>query len=164
MGIFIIAERINDKEKTFRYGVYTLLFLTITGAMIIIMSIGSLGYTFTQKLSFPYLTAIRNISVFEILQRLESLAFAIWVLCDFTAIYLAANNSLNLMRSIFNLKQETALIVPLLSFGYVFSLYLANNRSELFKFGSTIIVFSEITFLCLIPIFIYIIGKVRGKL
>lgn len=162
--IFFFADRLNDKEKIFKYGIYFLLFMTVTGVMLIIMSVGSLSHTFTKRLTFPYLTTIRNISAFEIFQRLESLVFAIWILCDFIAIYVASYIGLILMKSIFKLKKETALIIPLLSFRYIFSLYLASNRSELYEFGGAILVVSEVTSLIAIPLFTYIIGKIRGKL
>jgi hypothetical protein len=47
---------------------------------------------------------------------------------------------------------------------YILSLFLGSNRNEIEKFSSTILVISEVTFLLMIPVLTFIIGKIRGKL
>lgn len=164
MLAFFFSDRIKDKENTFKYGIYTALFVVFANITLIAICIGVMGSSIVSKLPYPFLVVVRNISVLGILQRFESVTMAIWVLSDFIALYINGYIALHFIKDIFNLRQESSVSIPYVSFSYVLALYFAGNQFELEKYGSTVLVVIEIIFLFAIPVILLIVGRIRGKI
>ena len=72
----------KDNRRTIYY-VLWILFVCILISVIIAAIIGNYGAPLTAKLSQPFFTMIRDVRIFNTLERLEALMLALWVLPDF---------------------------------------------------------------------------------
>lgn len=163
MLICLIGDKVNNKEKIFRYGIYAGLFLLQANILMIIVTIGALGSSVVARLNHPFFTALRNISVFE-LQRFEAIAIAIWMFSDFVTISIWAVAGLYLLKSLFNLKEDLELRFSFLSFIFAFILIFAINRFELEEFSATILANVEHALFLFVPVITLVAGKVRRKI
>lgn len=81
-----LEGRIREKEKRMKTIFTWLLLMVITVILLCVTTVGSLGADITSKLCYPFFVMIRNISVFNFIERLESIVLALWVITDFAFI------------------------------------------------------------------------------
>lgn len=73
-------------EKQGRLKRFLALWLTVMTAVVLLLcvtTVGSLGAELTSRLEYPFFDMVRNISLFNFLERLESAVMALWVITDF---------------------------------------------------------------------------------
>ena len=56
---------------------------SLVGMLLCIETVGIFGETLTTKLSFPFFTMVRDISFFEVAQRIEALVIVVWVFAEY---------------------------------------------------------------------------------
>lgn len=161
--LFFFSKQINDKEHILKYGMYKGIILVITNTLLVVYIIGSLGWTVAERLPFSTFTMVRQISVFGVIERIETFLIAVWVFSDFILISVFSYAILYIIKDFFKLDSYKPLIMPFLIWAYFLAFLIANNIFELGKSSDVFFVPANIVFEFVIPILILIVGKVRRK-
>lgn len=162
--IFFIGDEIKDKEKIKKLGFKTALFLAIITSVLIATCVGALGYSIVERAPLPFLSVSKLITIFESLGRVHSVIVVLWVTSDFILVSTFIYISLNMLKSLFNLKSIKPFINIYGVFICFFTLLLCNSKFELEVFSSKIASPGNILFGLLIPVLIFTIGKFRKKI
>lgn len=124
---FFFGNQINDKEKLFKLGMYKAVILVISNTLLIIFTIGSLGFSLTARLPRSTFVWIRQISVFGVVERIESIVVEIWIMADFMIISVFAYAILCIIKDFFNLNSYKPLVIPCMVWGYFLSMLISNK-------------------------------------
>lgn len=66
-------------------------------------AVGTFGAQLTAKLSYPFFTMIRDVSLFGVAQRIEALVIAVWVFADFILCVMLLRCAHEAIRTVFGL-------------------------------------------------------------
>lgn len=161
--LFFFGDRISDKENLWKYGLRGSIFLTAVTVMLFIMTIGDLSHSVASRVPLPFFVAVRQISLFEFVERLEAVTVALWVFADFILISVFSYTALSIIKSLFNLKSVKHLSAPFLAFIFVLSMNIANTNFQLERFSKEIVMHANNIFQIGVPILLLIVGKLRKK-
>lgn len=159
--MFFIADKVNNKEQIKRLGIKTTFFLSAVSIMIIIATVGVLGSSLTTRTSLPYFISIKEISILNTVERLESIALVIWIVADFIVITVLTYISVSILKSLFHLSETKPFINPILLITYFLSLALAKNRFELEAFSLYVTLPVNVILCFGVPLIVFIVGKIR---
>ncbi|HEY8350227.1 MAG TPA: GerAB/ArcD/ProY family transporter [Clostridia bacterium] len=161
--IFIFGDRINNKESISKIGLKLVVFQLVTQVMIIVSIICTFSFRIAQRTQLPYLTAVKQISVFNIFEKVESIVISIWVLSDFVIICFFIICALSVLKSFFKLSDIKPLINIYVVFIYFLAMLLAKNAFELERLSEEITLPVNIALGFVIPVLMLFIGKIRKK-
>ena len=159
--IFFLSDIINDKEKLFPYGLYAVSYLSISSLIMIVLVVGTIGYSITAKIPFPFMDAVKLVSLFDIVAKIESIVVIIWILADFVLIATFSYIVLHLLKSIFGMKDEKPIINLLLIFLYFISMLITTSKIELEAFSYTLGITFNIILNIFMPIIVLVIALIR---
>ncbi|RXI61882.1 hypothetical protein DP149_09075 [Clostridium tetani] len=162
--IFFVGDEIKDKEKIKKLGLKIVIFLGVITPALIATCIGTLGYSVVERAPLPFLSVSKLITVFESLGRIHSILVVLWVASDFILISTLIYISLNMLKSFFNLKSIKPFINMYGIFICFLALLLCNSKFELEAFSSKIASPGNILFGLVIPVAIFVIGKLRRRI
>lgn len=159
--IFFIADKVKDKDKLLKQGLRTSVFLWIIGTLIIVNSVGILGTELLLHVPLPFIFIAKIISVLGALERFESLVLAIWVIVDFVIISVFCYLCVNILKSIFKLKDEKPFISPVLLAAYTMTFFIALNRAEITALSNKFMINTNVIMTFVVPPILLVIGKIR---
>lgn len=149
--ILFLSDIINDKENLMRQGMYTLTYLTISSSILVAFVIGIIGYSITAKIPLPFMDAVKIVSFFDIVAKIESVVVIIWILADFILISTFSYIILHLLKSIFNLEDERHFINIFLIILYFLAMLITSSKIELEAFSYTIGIAGNVLLNIIIP-------------
>lgn len=162
--ICFYSDRITEKDELASVGYKYLIFFIVVTTMLNIMVIGSLGYSVVSRTSLPFFVAIKNISLFNIIERIEALAISQWIAIDFVLIAIFVFVTLRIISDLFNIGDFNYLIKMVFMFFYILTFFISMSMFDLQDFSIQIAI-HMITILGLgLPILIYIVGRIRKKI
>lgn len=161
--LFIIGDRINNKENIKKAGVSASLFLLVALLAIIIASVGTFSYSIVQRTQLPFLVAVKEISLFNTLEKIESIVIAFWLLSDFVLISLFTYFTLYILKSLFKLSDTKPLISIYLILIYILSMFLAKSVFEMQIISDVFYIPLNIALGFVLPVLMFLIGKIRKK-
>ncbi|NLO37908.1 MAG: GerAB/ArcD/ProY family transporter [Ruminiclostridium sp.] len=161
--VFILGDRINNKQAIRKTGLQTAVFFVIVFTVLIAITIGTFSSSVVARTQLPFLIAVKQISLFNTLEKIESIVVAIWVASDFVLISLFSLCALHIMKLLFNLSNTKHLISIFLVMIYIISAFFSDNLFELQKLSEILFLPGNILMGFIIPIFIFVIGKIRKK-
>lgn len=161
--LFIIGDKINNKEKIKKAGISVSLFLLVALMAIIAVTLGVFSYSIVQRTQLPFLIAVKQISLFNTLEKIESIVVAFWVISDFVLISLFTLFTLHILKSLFNLSDTKPFISIYLIFIYILSMFLANSAFEIQKLSEDFIIPVNIALGFVLPVVVFFIGKARKR-
>jgi len=106
--IGFLEGRIREKNKRTKTIFTWLLLMDIAVILLCITTVGSLGADMTSKLNYPFFVMIRNITVLNFMERLESIILALWVITDFVFISILLFIVDNNLRVVFSYQPASA--------------------------------------------------------
>lgn len=159
--ILFIGNKISDKENMNKHILYQVISVVIVNTVLILSTVGIFGAKATAQLSLPFFTFLKSVNEFSIIERIESIFISLWVATDFTALATFVFIITKLIKKTFNLTYRKELVTPIVFGIYIFSQYLAGNINELTSFSHDIALYVNIFLGFVIPIVIYVIGKIR---
>lgn len=162
--LFVLSDKIKDTQNIYKHGKYAALFLLIATTFLIAMTVGTLGSSVVERLPLPFLVAVKQISIFGTLEKIESMLVTLWIASDFTIISVFSIIILKMIKSFLKLSDIKPFINIFCVFIYFFSLCIAKSRFELEEFSKYIAIPVNIVLEFIIPIVIFIIGKLRKKI
>ncbi|NLP14855.1 MAG: endospore germination permease [Clostridium sp.] len=162
--LFVIGDAINNKESIKRIGTQATIFIMVNQILLIVVTVGSFSYFVIKRSQSPLLIAVKQISLFNTLEKIESVVVAIWVFSDFILICFFSILALKIIKSVFGLSDERPLISIYMISIYFLALYIANAVFELERLSSYIIIPGDFILGFIIPVIMLAIGKIRKKI
>jgi len=161
--IFIFGDRINNKESIGKVGFRMAVFLAVMQIIVIVSILCTFSHRIAQRTQLPYLTAVKQINVFNIFEKVESIVVSIWVLSDFMIICFFIMCILSMLKSFFRLSDTRPLTSIYVIFLYLLSMIMANNVFEMERLSEKIALPANILLGFVIPAAMFVIGKIRKK-
>jgi spore germination protein KB len=161
--IFIFNDKIDHKGEFKKLSIQTTIILTIFSIFIIVIPLGIFGWSLLIKLPMPFLTSMMEISLYNIIERLEAGIIIYWMIADFSLIAIFVYSVMHMFRLSFKLSNVMPLKVIYIVGIFFLSLILAKSTLELKILSQTVITIYNIIMGYAIPILIYIIAKIRKK-
>jgi len=160
---FLLSNHINDKEKIAKVCTRAFLLLTFLMSIVLIMTIGILGDSTVALTSNPYILTVKQISIFEAIERIEASVVNMWIVSDFVIISMITFAVHNMIKSVFKLSDTKNFISIYLVIIFFIGSLIANNSFELQTFEQFLLPV-EIFWAYILPGFVFIIGKIRKKI
>ncbi len=82
------------------------LLMTLTVALLCTVTVGCFGYELTSSFNYPFFVMVRNISVFDFLERLEAIVMALWVITDYMLISILLRVLCTIVRIVIGMPPE----------------------------------------------------------
>lgn len=161
--IFIIGDRISSKERIKKTGVSLAIFLLLALTIIIIVVLGTFSHSVAERTQMPFLVAVKQISLFNTIEKIESLVVAFWVLSDFVLISFFIICTFSIFKSLFKLSDTKPIINIYMVFLYYTTLLLAKNVFEMEQLSNMLFIPGNLIFGFGLPTIMLIIGKIRKK-
>lgn len=158
---FFLGHKISGKEKLKSSGPVISLFVTLSSIVLIAVCIGSLGYALIGRMPLPFFGAAKLISLNSILERVESLVVAMWIVSDFIAIAVFSLVSLNILKAIFGLKDSKNFIPVYFALVYYVGNMLSVNIFDLEQLSNIIFIPMNIILYVGVPFLLFGLGKLR---
>ena len=172
-----LEGRVVHKEKRNISNFVFLIMMCVTVCLLCLTTIGIFGSELTGALSFPFFVLVRNLSLFNVLDRVESAIIGLWVVSDFilisTFMFIVVSNiricagldqKSHEKTGSFSLKDSRWIIWIVIAVVLALSLTLFPNSFELANFlNITAPIVNASLIFGLLPL-ILIIGIVRKKL
>ncbi|MBR2717475.1 MAG: GerAB/ArcD/ProY family transporter [Oscillospiraceae bacterium] len=125
-------------ERSFRWVLPSLVLFTLISMLLCLETVGTFGAGLTVRLSHPFFTMIRDVSVFHIAQRIEAVVIALWVFADYILCSMLLRCAHEALRTLFGLPRPEGtpffslrrgrwLLLP--EFGAAFAAALLTARS-----------------------------------
>lgn len=162
--LFFLSDRLNQKDQIKKTGLISITALIISTTIMLISIIGLMGSSVVKRVPIPFLVAVKQISILNTIQNIESIAVAMWLLADFILISVFIIVSLNIFKTLFNLSDIKSLQNIYILLIYIFSLGISSNKIELETFSQYIMIPLNIVFGFVIPIILFATGKIRKKI
>lgn len=159
--MLFLGDKVSKKEEMFKVGKKYMLMAVIIAVSIIFTTIGVLGYNLSQDMIQPYFSSLKNIELFTVIERVEALAITFWLVTDIVLIITLVYVVTTLIKKIFNLSNRSNLVSPTLFLVYVLSIFIASNIFEIEDYSKGLGAIIYIAFGTILPIIIYLIGKLR---
>lgn len=160
---FIIGDRVNNKKSINKIGISVSLFLLITLTATIGIALGTFSHSLVQRISLPFLMGVKQISLFNTLEKIESVVVVFWIFSDFILISIFIIFTMHILKYLLNLTDAKPVLNIYIIFLYLMSLLIANNAFELEKFSDIIAIPINIALGIVLPVVIFFIGKIRKK-
>ena len=157
-----LGDKIIDKENIKKVGIMASVITGCIGMIGIIVTLGTYGSDLLPTLSQPFFMALKVISLFGVLERIEALFITFWAVADFVLIAYSLLVASNICKQKFKLTKRRIAVTPIVFITFILSLIIANNYFSLqMLFINYMSEFNLIIALGL-PILTYIIAKFRG--
>lgn len=134
-------------------------------------TIGILGAELTAKLTHPFFTMLRNVSLFHAVERFGALVIGLWVLPDFVLVSMLLTLAVNCLRAacsrdgrLFAQKNPPALVLLCAAAAGAGALFLAQNAFETDALQASVVPVVNIVLLGVGTVGMYLIGRARGKI
>jgi len=161
--IFMFNDKIDHKDEFKKISMQTVIILTLISLAVIIVPLCVFGWSLLVKFPLPYLNSMMEISLFDIIERVEAGIIVFWVTADFTLISIFVYSAMHILRLSFNLSNIKPIKVIYVIGLFFLALILAKSTLELKILSETVITLLNIVMGFCIPILIYIIAKIRKK-
>lgn len=162
--LFFLSDKLGDKDEIKKTSLFTTFLLVASTIVMLIAIIGRMGSSVAQRAPIPFLVAVKQISIMNTIQNIESVAVAMWILADFILVSAFIIISLNIFKTLFRLTEIKPLQNIYILLIYVFSLGISANKIELEAFSRYIMIPANQIFGFAIPIILFTTGKLRKKL
>ena len=141
-----------------------MLFFGIIVMLLMVCTIGVLGPEFLTQMQNPFFIMVKNITIFNIIERIEPAVIAIWVFADFIFLSTMFTVVSEIYKTVFETKSRTPFTPFCALAAFVVSLFIARDSFSLQKISELVIPAIHLSFCFgLIPL-IFLIGRIRKKL
>lgn len=160
---FFYDDVTNDKGKL-KNPLKGWIFLLIFSLLIILSTIGIVGYGAVMNMSFPYFEIIKNIPAFAKVNRFESLIYSIWVVSDFSVLFIFSYICISIEKRLFCLKDKLTFTFPTLLMGFALSELIYRDQFLLEQIAKNYLFTINLILCAALPIVLILVGKLRKKL
>lgn len=161
--VFVFNDKIDYRNEFKKMSIKTIVVLFVITLSVIIIPLAAFNWELIVKMPVPYLNSMMQISLFNIIERVESGIIMFWIISDFTLIAIFVYSGMHVLRVSLKLSNVRPLMVIYLIGIFFISLSLSKNTMELKILSERFLTLFNIIMGYCIPIIIFIIGKIRKK-
>lgn len=158
-----LAGGVTDRELIKKKSVKWLIINMICVFAIMIVTVGFCAPELTLKFHNAFFMVIRNISVFGIIERIEALIIAVWILTDFMLISSLLMIIGELMKNIIKSAKRRPFVIVSGIITAIIALYIASNAFTLLIYSDFFVPAVNMVFTFVIIPAVLITGLIRGK-
>ena len=125
------GDKIRDKENIKKTGTFAAIATGIIGLLGIIITLGTFGEDLLPTLSQPFFMALKVISLFGVLERIEAVFITFWVVADFVLITYNILVASNICKQKFKLTKRIIAVTPIVFIIFILATIIANNYFSL---------------------------------
>lgn len=153
---------IGKKEKPMKWGMITVLLVMLTLSVVNFISLSLFG-NLTATFTYPFMNAVRYISIAEFLQHLESIVMAIWVAGTFVKISVFYYAIVLGTAQWLKLSDYRPIVFPIGFLLVIMNIWSAESLQELSHFISTSWTIYSFFIQLLIPILLLFVAAIWKK-
>lgn len=160
LGGFLGSSVLRDEKKNrtaYRWVFYIL--MTLTAIQFAVLA--SLGDQMTAQMTAPFYVMVKNIRIFGVVERFESLVVVAWVVMDFIFLAVMVIICVAILRSVFQLNCANRMVTPTVFLIYAGAILTASNVTRLYNFTSSVLRTGNLILCFGVPIIILVTGKLR---
>lgn len=155
------ADRTKDGVK---HGIRWLLILSLSALGVMLVTVGGCSAELSGKLQQPFFAMIRNIQVLGIIERVEALVIAIWVMTDFTMLAAALMIAAEIWKQVLGVRKRRIFVFPSAALSCACAFLIAPNAFRLQWWSELGIPLVNLVFAFILIPLALIIGKLRRKI
>lgn len=164
LGLAMLLPYLNNRQKAKAVFIFSFALVSLFFILITIPVITTSKFSEIKSLTFPYYNAVRLISVGDIIERIESMHMAIWILGAFVKVTLYYYLVVLGLGQVFRLKDYKPLILPTGTIIVSLSAMLGRSIVETREFTSfEIYTWYTLFFILLIPSLLLLTAILRKK-
>lgn len=159
--LFILTfnDKINLGPKPKRKIMYAALFILFADTSILFILLGTFGASSLERFSLPLLTSVKYI--LSDFAGLESIFIMMWTMADFITIAVFTYFVLRMLKDLFKLEEPIRLLNILLIIAGFLAIFICNEIFELQEFSSKIALRMNVIMGFIVPVVVFVIGKIR---
>lgn len=100
---------VEPEDRPVRFIARPLALFSVVAALICFETVGTFGAALTERLSYPFFTMIRDLSLFHKARRIEAVVIALWVFADYILCTLLLRCAHEALRTILGLPKSDGL-------------------------------------------------------
>lgn len=161
--IMIFNDKIEHKGEFKKLSTITMGLLILMSILVIIIPLCVFGWSLLVKMPIPYLNAMTQISLFEVIERLEAGLILFWVFTDFILISVFLYSAIHIIKLFFKLPNEKPLVWMYVLFIFFLSQIIASSATELRALSEQVLTQANIAMGLVLPTLIFVVGRIRKK-
>jgi spore germination protein KB len=134
-----IFPHIDNQMKGVKAGLYAMIFSGLTLACITATNVSVLGVTVASDSTFPLLKTVGKVSIGKFIERLDSIAIFILIICGFFKIVIFTYGAITGLADLLKLISCNKLIIPACIAIWIASLEIAGNIVQHLKIGLVLV-------------------------
>ncbi len=138
--------------------------VTAFSVWMFIAVIGSFGPYLIEKLPYPFLTVVKQISIGEFIQHIEAFIITLWILSDFMIIAFIGAAMLKIFGALIGTKETKEFIVPYFALCAALVPAIGKNNYEMEYLSENIFIPLNILLLFLLPIVLLVIEQIKDRI
>ncbi len=162
--MFFFYHKVRERGSFKSLSVKAVCLSALCGVVIILCTVGVLGYLASSRLEMPYFSVVKNITVFTSVKQFMPVLYTIWMIVDYTIIFIFAYITLTIFQHIFSFESKKSMIAPILLLGSAMALFVSRNAFLLDAVTKHIMLYGNLILQPILLPLIYIVGKLRKKI
>ncbi len=162
--LLFFTDNIHNTQHFRKNSIISITVITAFSVWMFVSVIGSFGPYLIEKLSYPFLTVVKQISIGEFIQHIEAFIITLWILSDFMIIAFIGAAMLKVLGALIGTKDTKEFILPYFALCAALVPTIGKNSHEMEYLSEKIFIPLNILLLFLIPVVILIVGKMKDKM
>ena len=162
--ILFLAEKVKDEKPSAKAPLILSGIMLLISFLMMLAIIGNFGAEFTNTMQNPFFTMIRNISFFNVVERVEAAIVAMWVLSDFVFLSSLLIISKTLSGVVLPIRREIIPLAISAAAVFIIGMEIESSAFSFAKIASVTCPIINAVMTFIVPALIFIVGKIRKKL
>lgn len=158
-----LSSGVKKEEKSLKRAINWTGLLLVVVLILMLTTIGTFGASLTGQIYSSFFAMVRNISIFNVVERIESVIVAVWVIADFIMISALLMAVSTILSTVFGGRRRTYAI-PGAAVILIFACLLSPNAFVLENISQEFIPIVTLALVYIVLPTTLLIGKVRKKL
>lgn len=161
--LFLLGHtRILEKDK--KYEIKWMLYLMLAALGVMVVTVGGCSAPLSLKLQNAFFTMIRNITVFGVVERVEALVVALWVVTDFALLASVLMIVSEIWRGVAGTPHRRAFVYPTAAAAAICAIVISPDAFDLQLWSELVIPAVNLLFAFIVIPLVLVIGKLRKKI
>ena len=156
----ILSDRQNSRRISLSMGIFCPLITLVA----VVPVVAGLGAALTAQLPTPALSAMKLVTLFNRIKRVEAFVFPAWFLTDFLSIILLGFLSLWCWKKVLGLRQISAAAPGFGVFLFGLSSLFSADHAQVLTFVSVILSGGNWLFMGVVPFLLWLIASLKARL